>query len=182
MIGERIRPLRRPLVALAIVVLATIVAIPTLAADPPAPGKPDKAAKPPAEPVTVSGVLRSSTDAAGDTTYTITSGGTTYTLDAGPSWFHGDKHPLKAFVGKSVTIAGDRREGSTEIGVDTVDGKALREAGKPPWAGGWKAVGNAHPGWTQDKWDRWQAKLAEKKERFGVDCWPPGHCKTQPAP
>jgi hypothetical protein len=31
--------------------------------------------------------------------------------------------------------------------------------------GGWKRVGEGHPGWSQEKWDRWQAKLAEKKAR-----------------
>jgi len=179
---DRIRAIRRPLVALVIVLLASFIAVPTLAADPPAPGKPDKAARPPATPLTVSGVVRASTDASGVTSYTVRSGGTTYTLEAGPSWFFGDKHPLKRFVGMDVTIAGERRPGSNEVRVDTVDGAALRSAGKPPWAGGWKAVGAAHPGWTQEKADRWQAKLNAKKERFGVDCWPPGHCTKAPRP
>ena len=39
---------------------------------------------------------------------------------------------------------------------------------KPPWAGGWKAVGSAHPGWTQEKWDKWQQKQAAKGDKFGA--------------
>jgi hypothetical protein len=58
-----------------------------------------------------------------------------------------------------------------------VDGKALREPGKPPWAGGWKVVGKDHPGWSQEKWDRWQAKQAAKAKQHGATCWPPGLCK-----
>jgi hypothetical protein len=49
---------------------------------------------------------------------------------------------------------------------------ALREPGKPPWAGGWKVVGEKHPGWSQEKADRFKAK-------FG-DCFPPGQCKDKP--
>jgi hypothetical protein len=48
--------------------------------------------------------------------------------------------------------------------------------GRPPWAGGWKVVGRDHPGWSQEKWDRWQAKVADKAKQHGVECWPPGHC------
>lgn len=181
------RRARRPLAALALVALATIVALPTLAADPPAPtekpAKPEKVDKGPKAPISISGTISAAAGADGVAVYSVTSGGTTYQLDAGPAWFHGDKHPLKAFVGKSVKVDGTRREGSTEIDVDTIDGKALRAAGKPPWAGGWKKVGDAHPGWTQEKWDRWVAKVKAKKDKFGVDCWPPGHCKqAAPAP
>jgi hypothetical protein len=52
------------------------------------------------------------------------------------------------------------------------------EAGRPDWAGGGKRVGKDHPGWTQEKWDRLQAKLAERMQLMGTDCWPPGHCRT----
>jgi hypothetical protein len=45
-----------------------------------------------------------------------------------------------------VTIAGDQ-EGDAEVDVDTVDGKAIRAPGKPPWAGGPWVVGPSHPGW-----------------------------------
>jgi hypothetical protein len=50
-------------------------------------------------------------------------------------------------VGKTVTIAGTHREGSTDVSVDTVDGTAIRAEGRPPWAGGPKVVGERHPGW-----------------------------------
>jgi hypothetical protein len=74
-----------------------------------------------------------------------------------------------------VTIVGEQRAGSDEVDVVSVDGKALREPGRPPWAGGWKQVGKIHPGWSQEKADRWAAKMQAK----GVDCWPPGHCKDK---
>ena len=44
-------------------------------------------------------------------------------------------------------MAGEAEQGSTELDVDTVDGKAIRAPGKPPWAGGPWAVGPTHPGW-----------------------------------
>ena len=150
---------------LALAVLAALVAIPALAADKTAK---DKVAK---SPVTVTGTVGTATDADGEASYTLRSGGTTYTLEAGPSWFFGDDHPLKPFVGKSVTVSGERAAGSNEIEVDAVNGKQIRAGGKPPWAGGWKRVGKAHPGWSQDKADRFKAK-------FG-DCFPPGQCKQK---
>jgi hypothetical protein len=162
---------------LAVIALAALVAIPALAASPsPTPAKGPKA-KAPAVETTLSGTVEARTDAQGQTEYTLSVGSTTYTIDAGPSWYWKDKHPLKAYVGKRVTIVGEQRQGSTELDVTTVDGKALREPGKPPWAGGWKVVGKDHPGWSQEKADRQAAKAAEKKARFGLDCWPPGHCK-----
>ena len=131
--------------------------------------------------VTVSGTVAKQTTPDGKTEYTLTTGSATLVLDAGPAWFHGDKHPLDGYVGKSVTVVGDQREGSTEVDVRSVDGTVIREPGKPPWAGGWKRVGERHPGWTQEKWDRWQAKRAEHAKRHGVDCWPRGQCKEKPA-
>jgi hypothetical protein len=168
---------RRPIVLLiALAVLAIVVALPALGAEPSptpdGPGNSEKAKKAEKDPVTLNGTVASSTDAEGKTTYTIRSGGTTYTLEAGPSWFFGDNHPLKPFVGDSVTIVGEKAADSTEVDVDTVNGTALREGGKPPWAGGWKRVGEGHPGWSQDKADRFKAK-------FG-DCFPPGQCKEKP--
>ena len=44
-------------------------------------------------------------------------------------------------------MAGEAEQGGTELDVDTVDGKAIRAPGKPPWAGGPWAVGPTHPGW-----------------------------------
>ena len=191
-------PTRPILLLIAAVALIALVAIPVLAADPsaspsgpsvaasaapdgPKPSKVPRAAKQAKTPeveVTRTGTVRTRTTTGGEVEYTLTSGATTLTLDAGPAWFHKDKHPLKPFVGKVVTIVGDQREGSTEVDVRTVNGTVIRAAGKPPWAGGWKRVGKDHPGWSQEKWDRWQAKLKERMARFGTDCWPPGHCKT----
>lgn len=152
--------------------LAILVAVPVLAGgNPNAPGQQkDKAPK---NPITISGTVERSEDANGRPSFTLRDGGTTYTLSAGPPWFFGADHPLQAYVGDSVTIDGEVAEGSTDVDVISVNGTALREAGKPPWAGGWKAVGEAHPGWSEDKADRFDAK-------FG-DCFPPGQCKDKPA-
>jgi hypothetical protein len=169
---------RRPVILLAaLAILAILVALPTLAASPsPGPGNSENARdkdKPPKTPVTLTGTVAASMDADGATVYALRAGGTTYTLEAGPPWFHGDNHPLKAYVGKSVRIVGEKAADSNEVDVESVDGKALREPGKPPWAGGWKIVGEGHPGWSQEKADR-------MKEKFG-DCFPPGLCKGKPA-
>jgi len=150
-----------------VVVLSAIAILPVLAA------KPDKAAHAEKTPIKLTGTIQLATDADGHETYSLQSGGKTYTLEAGPAWFFGDKYPLKKFVGQSVTIDGEVAAGSTEVEVDSVNGTALRAPGKPPWAGGWKVVGAAHPGWTQAKADRMKAK-------FG-DCFPPGQCKDKPA-
>jgi hypothetical protein len=167
---------RRPALAgLALIGLLIAVALPVVAADPsPKPVPPGQATKPPkAEkaPITLTGTIAGTTDADGRTAYTLRSGGKTYTLEGGPLWFYGDKHPLKAYVGKPVKVVGEAAAGSTEVDVESVNGKALREPGKPPWAGGWKVVGERHPGWSQDKADRFKAK-------FG-DCFPPGQCKDK---
>jgi hypothetical protein len=169
---------RRPLIAgLALIALLVVVALPVLAADPSAkPVPPGQANKPPKAdkaPITLNGTVAAATDADGHASYTLSSGGKTYTLESGPWWFYGDDHPLKAYVGKSVRIIGEAAAGSTEIDVESVDGKALRAPGKPAWAGGWKVVGERHPGWSQEKADRFKAK-------FG-DCFPPGQCGDKPA-
>ena len=182
---------------LALLALIALVGIPAMAASPSPSGKASPAAsgapgksgekpgngpkqakeKTPAVAVTLNGKVGTRTNAEGETEYTLAVGSTTYTIDAGPSWYWKDKHPLKAYVGKTVKVVGEQREGSTEVDVESVDGKTIRAAGKPAWAGGWKVVGKDHPGWSQEKADRWAAKIAEKKERFGLDCWPPGQCK-----
>lgn len=154
---------------------------PTPLARPDQKGKPDKGPperenKGPEEEITLSGTVTTGTDADGDTVYRMQSGGTTYVLEAGPKWFFGDDYPLRPFVGKDVTIVGEVAEGSTEVDVVSVDGTRLREPGKPPWAGGWKAVGERHPGWSEEKAARWAERQAAKGAKFG-DCWPPGHCK-----
>ena len=165
---------RRFIVLLAVLGLAVLVAVPALAADPAASGAPGQTkTKPQTSPISVSGTIAATTNADGRTTYTLQSGGTTYTLEAGPAWFFGSNHPLKAHVGKSVSITGARPAGSNTIDVKTVNGTALRGEGRPAWAGGWKRVGQSHPGWSQEKADR-------VKEKFG-DCFPPGQCKEKPA-
>lgn len=156
---------------LASVTLMVLAAVPVLAGgNPNAPGQAKE--KSPSTPITISGTVERSTDAEGETSYTLRDGGTTYTLEAGPRWFYGENYPLEPFVGESVTIDGEIAEGSTEVDVHAVNGTPLRDSGKPPWAGGWKVVGEAHPGWSQEKADRFQAK-------FG-DCFPPGQCKDKP--
>ncbi len=195
----------RGLLGLAVLaILVALVALPVLAAEPSASpaataepsaqpraaeesAKPEKtrkvpkAAKVPEVPVTITGTVASRTDADGRAEYTMNAGGRTLVLDGGPSWFYGDAHPLKPYVGKRVTITGSQRAGKLEVDVEAVDGQAIRAPGKPPWAGGWKRVGERHPGWTQEKWDRWQAKAAGKARARGTDCFPPGQCKDKPA-
>jgi hypothetical protein len=198
--GRWSRPIPLALLAFALIV---IVAIPVLAASPsPSPtsstsprvaasaaperAKPSKVPgaqrenkkeKTPEVDVTLKGVVGTRVTADGGTEYTLTVGSTVLTLEAGPAWFYGDKHPLKRFVGKTVTVVGEQAKGATEVEVRSVDGTTIREPGKPPWAGGWKRVGKIHPGWSQEKWDRWQAKVSDQKAKFGLDCWPPGWCK-----
>jgi hypothetical protein len=197
------RPRRpwRPLAVAGLVLLLAAVAIPALAAGPvtapagdaagaqpaqaeksPAPGKgpKEKKVKVAKDPITLTGRVSATTDENGRREYRLASGGKTYILDGGPSWFYGDKHPLEAHVGKSVTIAGEAAAGSTEVDVDSVNGTAIREPGRPPWAGGWKVVGKAHPGWSQEKADRMAEKLELKKTKFG-GCFPPGQCKQDDA-
>jgi hypothetical protein len=160
---------RKPVTLLvAVIALILLVALPVLAGRPSSPPGLQKA-KVAQNPITISGVVETTTDEDGKTVYTLTVDGTTYTLHAGPPWFFGDNYPLQPFVGKSVTIDGEIAEGTTEVDVLAVDGQEIRAAGRPPWAGGWQRVGERHPGWSQDKADRFQA-------RFG-DCFPPGHCK-----
>ena len=148
-----------------------IAAVPVLAGGPNANAPGQQKEKTPSTPITVSGTVQKGTDAEGETAYTLTDGGTTYTLEAGPKWFF-ETYPLEQYVGDDVTIDGEIKEGSNVIEVLSVNGTALRAPGKPPWAGGWKRVGEKHPGWSQEKADRFKAK-------FG-DCFPPGQCKEKP--
>jgi hypothetical protein len=97
--------------------------------------------------ITLTGIVGTTTDGQGRAHYTLVSGGKTYELSDGPPWFWGDKNPLKAYVGKSVRVTGEMEAEGTEIDVQTVDGKAIRDPGKPPWAGGPWVVGPRHPGW-----------------------------------
>ncbi len=184
---------RAILAAIALLALLVVLAVPTLAAKtfapagladmtenarpptppgqvdkPPRPGRPEKPDKPekgPTVAVTISGTVHEAADESGRSSFILHDGETTFTLDAGPSWYLGNDHPLKRYVGQRVTVTGEMAEGSNEIDVESMDGTALREPGRPPWAGGWQSVGERHPGWSQDKADR-----------FKDNCWPPGHC------
>ena len=155
-------PARNLLTGLLIGACVLAIGLPALAASPQPSGgpgasekpeksaKPDKAAKPdngPETDVTVTGTVQSTVDGDGRTAYTLSAAGKTWTLSAGPRWFWGNKNPLAAFVGKSVTIAGTTHDGDADLDVSTVDGTAIRERGKPPWAGGPWVVGKNHPGW-----------------------------------
>jgi hypothetical protein len=159
--------IRRPSLLLPVLtVLAIVVAVPVLAGQPGAgQGKGQDKDKAPKAPITLNGTIKATADADGETAYTLTDGGTTYTLEAGPPWFFGADHPLKPYVGKSVRVEGEVAEGSTEVEVISVDGVALREPGKPPWAGGWKVVGAKHPGWAQWKVDKAAERDAAKTEK-----------------
>jgi len=179
------RSVRGPLAAVGVLLLAILVAIPVLAASP-APsggpgngngnGKGPKASHEPEVQVTLTGTVTATTTSDGSVEYTISAAGKTLKLEAGPKWFWGDKNPLKAFVGKSVTIVGG--QSGDEVDVQTVDGKAIRAAGKPPWAGGWMRVGKIHPGWSQEKADRFAEKQAAKeaREKAKAACRAAGTC------
>lgn len=107
---------------------------------------------------TLSGVLSTKADADGDVDYYIGD----VRLSVGPPWFWGDKHPLTGLVGKTITVTGHTETGNPakakanakakdngpEFEVLTVNGTAIREPGKPPWAGGPKVVGPSHPGYS----------------------------------
>ena len=145
------------LIALAIAIPAFVLAAdPSATPAPPGQSKPDKSPKPgkgnqkaktPEVAVTVEGTVQEGKDGQGRPAYTLTANGKTWELSAGPAWYWGDKNPLKSFVGKSVKVAGSTHEGSSELDVETVNGTAIRAAGKPPWAGGPWRVGPTHPGW-----------------------------------
>lgn len=170
---KSIRP-RYARALLIVLALSAMVAGPALAAGGKSSAPGQNKDKPEQHAITLSGTIETATDAGGKKTYTLTDGGKTYRLDAGPPWFFADgAYPLDKYVGESVTIEGEIADGSDEVDVISVNGTALRDPGKPPWAGGWKAVGERHPGWSQEKADRMKAK-------FG-DCFPPGQCKDKPA-
>lgn len=173
---------RRRLPIVVALVAAIAVGVPVLAADPsPKPGPPDHAAakaKAAKVEVTLRGTIVRSTDDKGRPTFTLTSGGTTYTLSAGPKWFHGTGGgPLAAYAGKTVEIHGWRREGTTDVSVDTVDGTRIVPTGRPAWAGGPRALGERHPGFKP--WKVWGAD-GHPGRGLGRD-GAPGQLKDKPA-
>ena len=170
---------RLPLLVAVLVILAVGVPV-VVAADPSsAPGPSERAAKPAKAPkveVTLRGTIERTTDQKGRPAFTLTTGGTTYELSAGPRWFHGASGgPLAAYVGRTVTVHGWQREGTNDVSVDTVDGTALRAPGRPPWAGGPKALGERHPGWKA--WKDGDGRPGRGLGREGA----PGQLKERPA-
>jgi hypothetical protein len=149
---------------------------PQKSSKPAKPAKPDRPDKVPEIAITLSGTITTGKDDKGRPTYTMTAQGKTWTLSDGPSWFWGAKNPLAAYAGKSVTVVGTQEQGGTEVDVETVDGKALRAPGKPPWAGGPWVVGPTHPGWKS-----WMADGKPGKGRGSATA--PGQLKkASPAP
>ena len=140
---------RRVFLALAGLAAILLIAAPVLGANPSP--KPAKADKGPELARTLTGTIATAIDAKGRATYTMVVDGVTWELSAGPKWFWGANHPLAPYVGTSVQVTGTYHAGENELDVVTVDGKALRAEGKPPWAGGPKAVGSSHPGWKDGK-------------------------------
>jgi hypothetical protein len=167
----------RLLLAGVVVLMLLALALPTLAAPPRTPpgqaNKPDKSRVPEVE-VSLHGRVDKVIGADGETGYTLTDDAATWQLDAGPKWAHGPSHPLEPFVGRDVPVTGTAEAGSTDVDVLTVDGQVIRAPGKPPWAGGWKRVGETHPGWSAEK-------AARMEQRFG-DCFSPGQCKDKSQP
>lgn len=123
----------------------------------------EKPKKGPEIAVTVRGTVAASTDDKGRPEYSVTASGTTWSLSAGPKWFWGTTSPLAEYVGDSVTIVGTHREGSADLDVATVDGTAVREAGRPAWAGGPSWAGQRHPGWKPWKADKPGRGLGREK-------------------
>jgi len=179
---------RRLATASAVLVAAIGIGVaPSLASDPsPKPGRGQGPDKSPETPVSVSGTIRATTGEQGRAEYTLTSGGTTWTLDAGPPWWFGDAHPLAGLVGTSVAVPGTTR-GNGELDVDAIDGRPLREPGRPPWAGGPNVVGEKHPGFKP-----WKAQRAAWKSAWFAQRWSgervlgragaPGQLKPKPSP
>jgi hypothetical protein len=112
----------------------------------------------PEQAITVQGTIQKTTAADGKVAYTLVANGTTYHLSDGPEWWWGANDPLASYVGRTVDVTGEVAQGSTDIDVLSVDGKALRAPGRPPWAGGPKAVGEKHPGFKAAKEARDKAK------------------------
>jgi hypothetical protein len=162
--------------------IALVIAIPVIGANPTAkPDTPGKGKdKGPEVSVTLTGTIVKTTDEKGRPTFTMTVNGVTWELSAGPKWFWLDKSPLGTFVGKSVTVVGTHHEGDTDLDVTTIDGKALRGEGKPPWAGGPKVVGSAHPGFGHGR-DKAPGQLKDKT-KTGSDADETGEPEASASP
>lgn len=134
----------------------TPVAPTTPLADDPGAGGPEPTS-------TLRGVLRVQEGADGRGTYLIGD----VRLSVGPPWFWGENHPLADLVGRTITVTGREDDGANGRGrgrggdegpsfdVFAVNGTEIRQAGRPPWAGGPRVVGPSHPGYQG--WFRGQA-------------------------
>ena len=126
--------------------------------------------------------------------YVTPDGGEPIALRFGPSWFN-DLYALFGLsAGEDVTIGGNVRGGEPNenaadaakdpvVRILTVDDQK-RTKGKPPWAGGPKELGDAHPGF--EGWSKGQAKKAQnatkvppgQARKADPDAWvPPGQAR-----
>jgi hypothetical protein len=133
-------------VAVAVVVIALLL----LQASKPTTGKAQKTHTP-EQAITVHGTIQKATAPDSKIAYTLVANATTYRLSDGPEWWWGPNDPLASYVGKTVDVTGEIAQGSTDIDVLSIDGKAIRAPGRPPWAGGPRAVGEKHPGFKASK-------------------------------
>jgi hypothetical protein len=144
---------------------------PAATAKPAATPKPAKVSDETEGPIeTLTGTLGTRTDADGDLEYVLNG----VELSVGPPWYWGTKNPLEPYVGKSVSVTGrmetdppsTKANGKAnnadgpEFEVYAVNGTTVRAEGKPPWAGGPKAVGERHPGYAG--WSNGKADKADK--------------------
>jgi hypothetical protein len=132
-------------------------------------------------PSTTSGTIVAEQNDDGSIVYSLqTEDGQLVQLSFGPSWFWGPLSALwpEAVEGASVEIGGNLRDGLPSedasdvaleqaakdpvLKVDTLNG-AKRAQGKPPWAGGPKVQGAAHPGYAG--WSKGQANKAAGAEK-----------------
>lgn len=135
--------------------------------------KQDKAQKAPETVITATGKLVITTiDDEKEYTLQDSAGKKLYYLEAGPKWFYtSTAYPLDKYANQNVTVVGvvegpkpaktpnpnanpnatkekddaAKRTDAPTLDVRSVNGVAIRAAGKPPWAGGPKNVPN-HPG------------------------------------
>ena len=147
--------------------------------------EPAEEADPAATSKSAVGVVSLGTSADGRTVYYLTpDGGDPIRLSFGPPWFWGEASPLDSMVGMTVTVIGQLRDGvpnenademaleqadaAPRMHVRSVDGTALREPGRPPWAGGPKEVGEIHPGfegWSEGQAEREADQAARAAEK-----------------
>jgi hypothetical protein len=134
-----------------------------------------------AAPSTTSGTIEVVQNDDGSVVYSLqTEDGQSFELSFGPSWFWGPLSALwpEAVEGASVEVGGNLRDGLPSedasdvaleqaakdpvLKVNTLNG-AKRAQGKPPWAGGPKVQGPAHPGYAG--WSQGQANRAAGAEK-----------------